>query len=242
MLLHGMLGSSRYWHSVTKLLHAKHRVIAIDLLGFGRSPKPLGAYTPEDHVASLAVTLQALDVKQPFTLAGFSMGSLIALRYAALYPEQVGYLALISPPVYDTPEKARQTIIDSRRVPAALAYGPVACVICWTHHLLRPLFRIITPRYYRHLPHAVAVDSSAHTCTSYFFSLKRVIERQQVCEDLSHVKAPVSILYGIRDKLMMSQPISSLSRCHPALNIKSCSAAHHIPIELPWLTAGVISP
>ncbi len=40
VLLHGYLSDGRYWSSVVKRLKQTHHVIAIDLLGFGKSPKP----------------------------------------------------------------------------------------------------------------------------------------------------------------------------------------------------------
>ena len=67
LLLHGNPTWSFLWrHAIKALVREGHRVIAPDLLGFGRSDKPddLAAYTVERHVARLLVLWQALDVQE----------------------------------------------------------------------------------------------------------------------------------------------------------------------------------
>src|SRR5215467_311565 len=67
LLLHGNPTWSFLWrHAIAALVSAGQRVIALDLLGFGRSDKPnhLAAYTIERHVARLLALWQALDVQE----------------------------------------------------------------------------------------------------------------------------------------------------------------------------------
>jgi haloalkane dehalogenase len=67
LLLHGNPTWSFLWrHAIAALISAGQRVIAPDLLGFGRSDKPnrLGAYTLESHVARLLALWQALGAQQ----------------------------------------------------------------------------------------------------------------------------------------------------------------------------------
>ena len=60
-------------------------MIAIDILGFGQSPAPADSeYTLEDHVDSLDATIRSLNLREPFTLVGHSLGSLIVSRLAAV--------------------------------------------------------------------------------------------------------------------------------------------------------------
>jgi len=67
LLLHGNPTWSFLWrHAIQALVREGHRVIAPDLLGFGRSDKPdhLAAYTLERHVARLVALWQALDAQE----------------------------------------------------------------------------------------------------------------------------------------------------------------------------------
>ncbi|MES2630380.1 MAG: alpha/beta fold hydrolase [Patescibacteria group bacterium] len=97
VLIHGIEGSSHYWDSYVKPLAEYNRVITIDLLGFGKSPKPLNIpYSLDDQVRHLEITLQKLNIKK-FDIIAHSLGSLVSLAYAAKHPESVTSLTLLAP-------------------------------------------------------------------------------------------------------------------------------------------------
>src|SRR3712207_5410976 len=101
VLVHGIASSSVTFENLVPLLTDRHRVVAIDLLGFGESVAPPDAeFTIEEHVDAVSRTLYALRLPSPFVLVGHSMGSLIASRYAATNPKRVRRLVLVAPPVY----------------------------------------------------------------------------------------------------------------------------------------------
>jgi pimeloyl-ACP methyl ester carboxylesterase len=56
-LLHGFPGSSLEWSGAWERLIAEHRVIAVDLLGFGHSDKPRGHRYRLDHQADLVLAV-----------------------------------------------------------------------------------------------------------------------------------------------------------------------------------------
>jgi pimeloyl-ACP methyl ester carboxylesterase len=79
VLLHGLGGSGYAWRQVVPDLARSYRVITIDLMGFGRSDKPLHArYSPQDHARVVLATLDALNLRN-VALAGHSLGGLVAL-------------------------------------------------------------------------------------------------------------------------------------------------------------------
>ena len=82
VLLHG-LGSSTYaWRALLPALAQRHRVIAIDLKGHGRSDKPDdGRYAAEDHAAAVARVLARLGITR-VTLVGHSFGGVVAAKLA----------------------------------------------------------------------------------------------------------------------------------------------------------------
>lgn len=98
ILLHGIESSSSYWQGLIPSLSEHRRVIAIDLLGFGKSPAPKNiAYSLDDHVEWLHRTIKSLGIKSKFSIAGHSLGSLIALAYSAKFPSEILNLTLFSP-------------------------------------------------------------------------------------------------------------------------------------------------
>ena len=88
-----------YRHMITPVVAAGFRVVAPDLVGFGKSDKPAAKtdYSYARHVAWMKQWLEALDLKD-MTLACQDWGSLIGLRMAAAAPQRfdrvVGVLKL----------------------------------------------------------------------------------------------------------------------------------------------------
>ena len=90
LFLHGITGSRRYWQKKARRLAVDYHLILPDLLGFGLSPKPQVEYTMDlfrDSVRGLMEELRLGD--RPLMLVGHSLGSLIALEYAARYRDHV---------------------------------------------------------------------------------------------------------------------------------------------------------
>jgi 2-succinyl-6-hydroxy-2,4-cyclohexadiene-1-carboxylate synthase len=97
LLLHGFTGSSQSWLPVLPLLAPQRQIIAVDLLGHGRSPSPVRAirYGMETVAADLLDLLDQLAIEQTDIL-GYSMGGRLALYLAAQAPQRVGALILES--------------------------------------------------------------------------------------------------------------------------------------------------
>ncbi len=111
VLLHGIESSAIYWSNIVTALASNRRVITVDLLGFGKSPKPLNiAYSLDDQVEWLKRTLQSRGISS-FDLAGHSLGALVALSYVATYPKEVNELTLISPVFVDVSNTSKKFIL-----------------------------------------------------------------------------------------------------------------------------------
>ncbi len=107
LLLHGIGGSTYTWRKVLPDLARDHRVIALDLKGFGRSEKPLDeAYSPAHQAALVIAYLEARGLSH-VTLAGHSLGGTVALLAALELqrrdPARVARLVLIDSPAYPQP-------------------------------------------------------------------------------------------------------------------------------------------
>jgi haloalkane dehalogenase len=90
LLMHGEPSwSFLYRHMITGLVAKGHRVVAPDLVGFGKSDKPSepSDYTYERHVAWMSAWLVANDLKG-ITLFCQDWGGLIGLRLVAAFPER----------------------------------------------------------------------------------------------------------------------------------------------------------
>jgi pimeloyl-ACP methyl ester carboxylesterase/putative sterol carrier protein len=96
LLLHGLAATKASWLTVVPQLAKRHRVIALDLPGFGRSSKPRGAYDAPWFADQVRGVLDALSIDRAF-LAGNSMGGRVAMETAMRHPERVEAIACLCP-------------------------------------------------------------------------------------------------------------------------------------------------
>lgn len=92
--------------SLTKLLPAvlpEYHVYIPDLPGFGLTPPPPQPWGVSDFSRALFNAVQNLHITKPITIIAHSFGALIAVAFAANYPQFVGALVLISPPIFRKP-------------------------------------------------------------------------------------------------------------------------------------------
>jgi pimeloyl-ACP methyl ester carboxylesterase len=181
VFLHGIAGSTAAWGEPFRALAAEHRLIFLDCLGFGNSPKPKIAYTVSQHLAALKATLQHLQRLHGFqgvSLVGHSMGALLAAHWAVLWAEplELKAVALLSLPVYGSAEEASKQVAASSLFNKWMALEtPAARAVCWLMCRLRPVLMPVMPFFLSDLPPAVARDSLKHTWWSYSGSLREVV-------------------------------------------------------------------
>ena len=89
LLIHGFGTSTYTWRRVAPELAAKHRVIAVDLKGFGQSDKPMDArYSAFDQAELLAQLIEDRNLRD-LTLVGHSFGGGVALLLALQADERL---------------------------------------------------------------------------------------------------------------------------------------------------------
>lgn len=104
LMLHGLGASTYTWRNIVPGLARTHRVITLDLKGFGRSDKPFDlAYSPNDH-AELVLGFIRRTRLEDLTLVGHSYGGAIALivaeRLAAQRDARLRSLIVMNAPAF----------------------------------------------------------------------------------------------------------------------------------------------
>lgn len=96
LLLHGEPTWSFLWRRLIPPLAAQARVVAPDLLGFGRSDKPteIGWYSYDRHVATVERIVRELELER-LTLVVHDWGGPIGLRLAVEHAELVDRLVIL---------------------------------------------------------------------------------------------------------------------------------------------------
>lgn len=100
ILLHGWLGSWRYWVPTMQQLSAKYRVYAIDLFGFGDSGKDSRHYDAVSQARMLREFMEKLGIGKA-AIIGHSFGAVVGTLFAVEYREFAARMMLISMPLWD---------------------------------------------------------------------------------------------------------------------------------------------
>ncbi len=146
LFLHGFLGNGSDWGRVLAAwprgLSRPARVLAPDLPGHGATPLDAApALSYAGWGAWLDAYLDAVQVRGPLVVVGYSLGGRVALAWAARRPERVRALALVAthPGLADPAQRARRAALDDRRAHAIRTQGLAAFLRAWYD---QPLFAL----------------------------------------------------------------------------------------------------
>ncbi|CAO2819342.1 unnamed protein product [Amaranthus hypochondriacus] len=152
LFIHGFISSSKFWTETlfpnfSAATKAKYRLFAVDLLGFGQSPKPTDSlYTLREHVEMIERSVLELHKVESFHIVAHSLGCILALALVVRHPSKIKSLTLIAPPYFPVPngEQATQYVLRRlapRRVFPLISMG--ASLACWYEHISRTICLLI---------------------------------------------------------------------------------------------------
>jgi pimeloyl-ACP methyl ester carboxylesterase len=115
ILVHGWIGSWRYWIPLMQKLHLKYSVYTLDLIGFGDSAKNDANYGIEAQVKMLDQFLDHLGIPKVAIIA-HGLGALVSTHYALHNPVRVARMLLTSLPLFDPGDLDHRTPAGTRRL------------------------------------------------------------------------------------------------------------------------------
>ncbi|MDM7942080.1 MAG: alpha/beta fold hydrolase [Hydrogenophaga sp.] len=122
VLVHGTSASLHTWDGWVEALAGQHRVIRVDLPGFGLTgPSPDGDYSLPAYARFIVQVMDQLGVQQA-VLAGNSLGGAVAWKTAVDHPARVGKLVLVDAAGYPM---AAQSIPLGFRLASMPALAPL---------------------------------------------------------------------------------------------------------------------
>ncbi|MFZ1301454.1 MAG: alpha/beta fold hydrolase [Candidatus Microsaccharimonas sp.] len=224
VLLHGINGDGTQWEKIKSLLEPHHRVIVVDLLGHGRSPRSKKAqYTPQEHADALRLTLENLGATKNLTVVGYSMGGTVAVSYAALYPKDITQLYLISAPFYLTPDQ-----MISNRYAASLVitkstqagFGIMANILEKSPRVRKLVTKLSVSKKFREMIGAYDNILDADVVRK---NLQQMIRGFDFAGMLSKVQAPVTYFAGKKDPVVVQGQLYALRQYSPYMDIERLS-------------------
>lgn len=124
LAIHGLASYAPAWKYNMEALAKHYRVIAVDLLGYGKSSKGKFSANMSFHVEHLEGFLSQLGINKAHLL-GHSMGAQIAMTFALQYPEKTLSLSLMAPAGIETFSSEQKAFFASV-TPEAVANTPDA--------------------------------------------------------------------------------------------------------------------
>jgi pimeloyl-ACP methyl ester carboxylesterase len=232
LLVHGWPASSYYWSSVIPLLARTHRVIAVDLKGFGRSDKPHTAgYRIVDLADDLVQFLRAIGLEST-DLIGHSMGGMISYAMTLRNPECVRRLITVSAPVHGPSSVFPYLRVGTLPGLRTLAF-PLTRVRFMTR-LVSTLFTAGNP-----IPSEVIEDIAK---TTYQSALQSQLSMQATdfSARLSEIRHQTLLIYGERDLVITpTQPLMARGRIASS-RIEVMSVGHCPSVEDPDTFANLV--
>ena len=97
VLVHGIASSHLNWMGIGEEFAKQFRVYAVDLPGYGLSPRAAEPATVQTSQAYLDRFIDHVGGGAPVVLFGHSMGGLVAMLEASAHPEKLSRLVLLAP-------------------------------------------------------------------------------------------------------------------------------------------------
>ena len=186
VFLHYFGGAGRTWQPVIENLQEMYRCIAIDLLGFGDSPKPDTLPTANDSRDAVLEVLENLQLSR-FTLIGHSMGGKIALAVAAVQPLGLSNVLLFAPSP-PTPEP----MSDEDRKTLQEAFGNEEKI---REHLKKITASPIEPALFD-----ATVADNLKASEAAWNGWLEVGSKEDISADMTRVQVPLKVVGGSEDK------------------------------------------
>jgi pimeloyl-ACP methyl ester carboxylesterase len=243
VLIHCYACSMHWWDRLAPLLAEDHRVIRIDLLGFGGSEKPSSGYSIEEQADAVAAALDQLRV-QGAVVVGHSMGFSVATAVAQRASQLVDRLVNL--------DEGPTTDACSEPFTAKLMYQPVIGEALWR---VLPGFMVkdaysdaVAPDFEIEdgfpNPDQVLDDFDAMTYASYSDARDGNDDfRDEIAlpDRLRPLAIPLLSVFGTEDQICDPEESQDAYATVPGARIEEIDGAGHSPnVERPEETAALI--
>ncbi|MET8981921.1 alpha/beta fold hydrolase [Streptomyces sp. NPDC004539] len=220
LLIHGSASSTRSWDPLVPMLTGSHRVIRIDLLGHGRSAKPVDrSYALPDQARRAGAALDRLGVEHA-VVVGHSSGGVAATALAEQRPDLVTALVLINTgPSLDA-------FIAPQSVPIGLSQWPP------TDEQIRGFASTGFSRAGYQIPPELLDDvrrMTHHTLTTTMQATRDYLEQRALPDRLTALGKPLLVIFGEDDRRWRSSSAADY-RAVPGTKVELLPGLGHSPI------------
>lgn len=240
VLIHGFPTSGHLWNELVPKLPRGHRIVVVDLLGYGRSDSPANAdLSLHGHAHRVAGLLDELGIARAIVV-GHHLGGGVAQALVTKWPKRVSHLALLHSIGFDVTLTGAMAVARAFLGITRLLPGRT---------LLRGVHRDLVGWY-------VDPDRGRHSIDQYLMAFARSggqraliqhlasfseRENESLAADLPLVVVPAVVVAGADDRVVPSSVASRLRQALPGATLDFIEDARHFsPEEAPDRVAEVI--
>jgi proline iminopeptidase len=188
--------SSTYMHNLDRLAGAEFAVVTYDQRGTGQSTEPSNGYGLTEYVADLEAVRQAVGARKVH-IFGHSWGGIVALGYAAAYPQNVRSIILMGsgPPTREAAQAGQAGL--NRRIASLQEQGIIARTQPGN---MKDMIELILPAYFSNprFPVPVELKNTDFNAGAYQQTLAALGD-WDLSMDVAKLTHPVLFLWGKDD-------------------------------------------
>jgi len=214
--LHGLGGSTETFLPLVPSLLQTHNVVLVDFPGFGRTPltesaKPISI---EGHVADLGDLVTSLQgtssnpASSGVVIIGHSLGAIVALHFAARYPQIVRGLTLIGPGrAAGHIPTVRQRMLDLAAAVRKEGINYAAAAAAKSNFYEDTQFRKVDPA----TREAVRTDVSSSNPEAYAQTCEAIVATSHMDPEYKDITCPIVFVAGDKDMISPVERSNDLS-------------------------------
>lgn len=238
VLIHGSAGAINWWDDLIPLLETDHRVIAIDMLGYGGSEKPDSDYSIETQGRAIAQALARLGVSRA-VLVGHSLGGKVVTSVAEQAPGLVAGLTVID----TAPDNSFGGLSGGARASRTPLLGQALWRVAPDSMVRKNLEQGFAPGY--DVPDKYVDDVREMTYPAYKDSAvqgEQYTEDQGLVDRLTALDKPLLVIFGEEDQIYDAREALSAYAAIPGVETRLIVESGHSPqVEAPQQTANLIN-
>ncbi|MBW3608026.1 MAG: alpha/beta hydrolase [Actinobacteria bacterium] len=206
VFIHGLSGCWQNWLEQLPLFARDHRVIAVDLPGFGQSEMPVEEISISGYADAIDELLGKLEIEEA-RIVGNSMGGFIGAELAIQYPERVERLVLVAAAGLSIESIRTERKKGIRHRAENVVFFTLGHIASRSHQVaLRPRLRhallMLVAAHPQQLPGPLAAQQVLGSGKPGFSDALEAMCRYPLRDRLEKIACPTLIIWGEKDLLV----------------------------------------
>jgi pimeloyl-ACP methyl ester carboxylesterase len=215
LLLHGWLGSWRYWMRTMEALATDYRAYAFDFWGFGDSAKSKSLYSILSYVQVVSDFMDAMGLRSA-PIIGHSVGGAVATILASRRPERVERLILVSCPLQASAINGRLRSFSN----------PVSQLV-WRPDSDASIKRLLGA--FR-IEHPEVTSDAGKTDPEAISESMRSLAAMDLAEEVRRVRVPTLAVLGNDDPIIQVSQAAAIEAASPHARAIIMDGVKHFPM------------